>query len=135
MIGKEGEIFVFEQDYIMRLIKEMLRTMLKLLFHIEIDSPTEELLKNEEKESWERLLDMIYRGDINEAENLVYEMTSNGDMSNLKIALLFYSCLNDKDDNFLMEHGFEREEIKFGIESLVSRYGLTGITDIFLEDI
>ncbi|MCI9052706.1 MAG: hypothetical protein HFI05_12445 [Lachnospiraceae bacterium] len=126
---------MFEQDYIMRLIKEMLRTILKLLFHMDIDSPTEDLLKNEEKESWKRLLDMIHRGNINEAENLVYEMTSNGDMSNLKIALLFYSCLNDKDDNFLMEHGFEREEIKFGIESLVSRYGLTGMTDIFLEDI
>ena len=80
---------------------------------MDIDSPTEDLLKNEEKESWKRLLDMIHRGNINEAENLVYEMTSNGDMSNLKIALLFYSCLNDKDDNFLMEHGFEREEIKF----------------------
>lgn len=126
---------MFEQDYIMRLIKEMLRTMLKLLFHIEIDSPTVDLLKNEEKENLERLLDMIRRGKINEAENLVYEMTSNGDMSNLKIALLFYSYLNDKDDNFLIEHAFEREEIKFGIESLVSRYGLTGMTDIFLEDI
>ena len=56
---------------------------------MDIDSPTEDLLKNEEKESWKRLLDMIHRGNINEAENLVYEMTSNGDMSNLKIALLF----------------------------------------------
>ncbi len=78
---------------------------------------------------------VVDKGDINEAENLVYEMTSNGDMSNLKIALLFYSYLNDKDDNFLIEHGFEREEIKFGIENLVSKYGLTGMTDIFLEDI
>ena len=56
----------------MRLIKEMLRTILKLLFHMDIDSPTEDLLKNEEKESWKRLLDMIHRGNINEAENLVF---------------------------------------------------------------
>ena len=40
---------MFEQDYIIRLIKEMVRTILKLLFNINTDTPTAELL-NETKE-------------------------------------------------------------------------------------
>ena len=39
---------VFEQDYVMRLIKEMIRTILKLLLNIDTESPTVELLENKE---------------------------------------------------------------------------------------
>jgi len=34
---------VFEQDYVMRLIKEMVRAILKLLFNINTETPTVEL--------------------------------------------------------------------------------------------
>lgn len=45
---------MFEQDYVMRLIKEMVRAILKLLFNIDTESPTIELLENkEEKETLE----------------------------------------------------------------------------------
>ena len=40
---------MFEQDYIMRLIKEMVRTILKLLFNIDTESPTAELLEGKEE--------------------------------------------------------------------------------------
>lgn len=61
-------MIVFEQDYVMRLIKEMVRAILKLLFNIDIESPTVDLLENrEEKEALENLLDMVDAGKINEA--------------------------------------------------------------------
>ena len=66
---------MFEQDYIMRLIKEMVRTLLKLLFHIDTDSQTEELLKErEEKETLNALLELVDGGEINEAENRLYDL-------------------------------------------------------------
>ena len=34
---------VFEQDYIIRLIKEMIRAILKLFFHIDTDNPIKDL--------------------------------------------------------------------------------------------
>ena len=37
---------MFEQDYVMRLIKEMVRAILKLLFNIDTDSPSAELLED-----------------------------------------------------------------------------------------
>jgi len=127
---------MFEQDYIIRLIKEMVRTILKLLFNIDTDIPTKDLLEDKEsQETLDKLLDMIDNGNINEAENQIHDMTSDNNMANLKVALLFYSYLNDKDDMFLQKYNFSHDEIKSGVKELVSRYGLTGMTEIFLSDI
>lgn len=123
---------MFYQDYVMRLIKEMVRAILKLLFNIDTESPTVELLKNkEEKEILENLLDMVDAGKINEAENQLVALISNKDMAGLEIALLFYSYLNDKTDEFLEANGFCREEIKLGIENLTDRFGLSSIAKMF----
>ena len=127
---------MFEQDYIMRLIKEMVRTLLKLLFHIDMDSQTEDLLKErEEKETLNILLELADEGEINEAENRLYDLISEGDMSALETALLFYSYLNDKTDEFLEENNFGREEIISGLKAVVSRYGLNGMADMFLTEL
>lgn len=126
---------MYEQDYIIRLIREMIRAILKLLFDIDTDIPFEDLLEERESRSTlEQLLDMVDAGGINEAENRIYEMTSDGNMANLEAALLFYSYLNDKDDEFLQKHDFCRDEIKSGVTELVSRYGLTGMAEIFLSE-
>ena len=78
---------------------------------------------------------MVDNGKINEAENQIYDMTSDNNMVNLEVALLFYSYLNDKDDDFLQKNDFCRDEIKSGIMELIFRYRLTGITEIFLSQI
>ena len=128
-------MIVFEQDYVMRFIKEMVRAILKLLFNIDTESPTVDLLENrEEKEALENLLDMVDTGKINEAENKLYDLTGDTDGNSLKIALLFYSYLNDKTDDFLETNDFSREEIKSGLENVADRFGLTGIAKMFLED-
>lgn len=124
-----------ERDYIMRLIREMVRAILKLVFNIDTESPTEEMLADEEeKQMLDALLAMIDAGDINHAENQLYEIVSGGGMEKLKMALLFYSYLNDKSDDFLTEHDFSREEIKSGIKDMVSMYGLDSMADAFLSD-
>lgn len=126
---------MFEQDYVMRLIKEMVRAILKLLFNIDTESPTVELLENkEEKETLENLFDMIDDGKINEAENRLYDLTSDTDMNSLEIALLFYSYLNDKTDDFLEENDFSRDEIKLGLENVTDSFGLSSIAKMFLKE-
>lgn len=129
-------MIVFEQDYVMRLIKEMVRTILKLFFNIDAESPTVELLEDkEEKEVLGNLLDMIDAGKINEAENILYDLINEADMNSLKVALLFYSYLNDKTDDFLEVNGFNRNEIKLGIEKVADSFGLSSIAKTFLTDI
>lgn len=125
---------MFEQDYVMRLIKEMVRAILKLLFNIDTESPTVDLLENrEEKETLENLLDMVDAGKINEAENRLYDLTGDATVKDLKIALLFYSYLNDKTDDFLETNDFSRDEIKSGLENVADRFGLNSIAKMFLE--
>nr|WP_300769018.1 DUF6483 family protein [uncultured Acetatifactor sp.] len=54
---------MFEQDYIMRVIKEMIRAILKLLFSIDTDSPTMELLSEKEQvETTEKLMERLMAG-------------------------------------------------------------------------
>ena len=78
---------MFEQDYIMRLIKEMVRTLLKLIFNIDAKTPTVKLLENaQEREYMLNLLDMIEQGNINEAENCLYDIVSSDDRNTLKLA-------------------------------------------------
>lgn len=145
MCGRSGrsdiprkDLNMFEQDYIMRLIKEMVRAILKLLFQIDTDSPTEELLEEkEEKEAFHALVELIDDGRINEAENHLYEQMENEEANersaSLKTALLFYSYLNQKSDDFLKEHDYSRQEIQEGLNQIISRYGLEGLTELWME--
>ena len=126
---------MFEQDYVMRLIKEMVRAILKLLFNIDTESPTIELLENkEEKGTLENLIDMVDTGEINEAENRLYDLISATDMNSLEVAILFYSYLNDKTDDFLEANDFSRDEIKLGMENVADNFGLNSIAKMFLTD-
>ena len=125
---------MYEQDYIIRLIREMIRAVLKLIFRIDAESLTEEMLEDSEvKAALDGLLDMVDEGRINEAENVVYEITEDGRYENLETALLFYSYLNEKPDEFLEENNFSRDEVKEGLLEIISRYGLGSMADTFLE--
>ena len=125
---------MFEQDYIMRLIKEIIRTILKLLFNIDTETPTAELLQNdEEKATLESLLNMVDDGSINEAEDKIFEITAAGNKVNLEMILLFYSYLNDKSDEFLSENNFSRKEIQDDLKYVLSQYGLDSMAELFLK--
>ena len=125
---------MFEQDYVMRLIKEMVRAILKLLFNIDTDSPSAELLEDaKEQQTLDELLDMVDNGFINEAENKIYEITEEGKKTDLEMSLLFYSYLNDKSDEFLEAHNYGRDEIKAGLKDITVRYGVDGFAEMFLQ--
>ncbi len=56
---------MFEQDYIMRLIREMIRALIKLLFNIDTPSPTADMFEDiEMKKTAERLQGMDGFGEI-----------------------------------------------------------------------
>lgn len=123
----------FEKDYIMRIVREMVRMLLKLLFDIDTTRPMEDVIKEaEEQQTLERLLSMIDDGLINEAENELYELISDGDRIHLKTALIFYYQLAGKDEEFLHSHGYTMEEVKEGVEDVIDRYGVSDIAMLAL---
>lgn len=126
---------MFEQDYVMRLIKEMVRAILKLVFNIDTSSPTSEILENkEEKQTLDDLLNLIDAGKINEAENHLCDIIEDGNIAGLEIALLFYYYLNDKTDEFLICNDFSRKEVIMGLEDVINQFGLSSVAKMFLED-
>lgn len=124
----------FEKDYIMRIVKEMVRMLLKLLFDIDTTRSMEDVIKEaEEQQTLDRLIKMIDEGFVNEAENELYEITLDGDRIHLKTALIFYYHLAEKDEAFLHAHSYTQEEVKEGVEELIERYGIKDIADLFVE--
>lgn len=121
-----------EQDYIMRLIKEAVRMVLKLLFNIDTASPAIEQLEGLQRQGvYNGLEQKLDEGAINEAEEKLFEVLDGSDKEDLKLAIMFYSYLNEKDDDFLSAHQFTRQEIKDGLVEVLHRYGVTGIDFVF----
>lgn len=123
-----------EKDYIMRLIHELIRTLIKLLCGADPDRSEEELLPAAKKGRYLSLRQMLDDGEINQAENLLQEELDIHDRADLEMALLFYRSLNQKSDEFLEDHNFSREEIRDGISYVVDLYGYGSMLYAFLED-
>lgn len=119
----------------MRLVHEIARVLAKILFNIDSETVSEELENRiEETDMLEQLLDMVDNGQINEAENKLYDMLDVGTPNYIETAILFYSYLNEKSDEFLKENDYSRGEVKEGIESVAERVGLSGlINTLFIE--
>lgn len=127
---------MFENDYIMRLIHEMVRAVLKLVFQMDTESVTEDHMEDIVKDQGDRelaakLLQEIDSGHINVAENELYQLLEDQTREHLLIGLIFYSHLNEKDDAFLTEHDFSRAEIQSGLKDLMNQYGIEGMEDVF----
>ena len=122
---------MLKNDYIMRKIEEWISMILEFVFKIDKNSSPEKLLKLEEsKEVLKDLKSKIDIGNINEAENSLFEMLKHKTQDSLLIGLLFYSYLNEKDSKFLNEHDFERDEIKTGIKDLLNEFNMNNLSDL-----
>lgn len=126
---------MFEQDFIMRQIHQILKVLVKVLFNIDSETITSSLIKDTEtRETADYLLRKIDIGNINEAENEFSELMENKTMNNLLLGIVFYSYLNEKDDDYLENNDFSRNEVENGIKYLLSEYGLENMTDILFYD-
>lgn len=122
---------MLKNDYIMRKIEEWISMILEFIFKIDKNSSPEKLLKLEEsKEVLKDLKSKIDIGNINEAEDSLFEMLKHKTQDSLLIGLLFYSYLNEKDSKFLNEHDFERDEIKTGIKDLLNEFNMNNLSDL-----
>lgn len=118
----------------MRLIHEMVRTFLKLIFGIDGDPQEEIRFENSDTaERLKKLKAMADMGEINEAENLMYEELEDGKPEDLKMAVLFYDYLNEKTSEFLERYDYSREEIADGMKQVIRQYGYGGLADTLIE--
>lgn len=122
-----------EQDYIMRIIHEVVRTLLKLIFHI--DEEKQEEVQFEDRKtagSFENLCAMADRGEINEAENILYEEMEEGSLESLKMGILFYEHLNKMSSEYLEKCDYSRQEVAEGMKQLMKMYGYDSLAETLI---
>lgn len=118
---------MLQQDYIIRMINDLIRFLAKIFLNKDIVTYE---LPNEENDTQtdylhKQLLYLIKQGRINEAENLLFEKVDPNDKKYIEVALDFYIRLNNLDDEFLEKNNFPREEIEQGVKAIAKEFGIS----------
>ncbi|MBR1866915.1 MAG: hypothetical protein IJ801_10510 [Lachnospiraceae bacterium] len=118
---------MLEEDYVMRIIHEMVRTLLKLLFNMDEKREDIRIADMETDRQYRLLCRLVDSGRMNEAENRLFDEIDPSDINDLQMGLLFFDYLNELSDEVLEEAQYTREEIRLGIEALLKEYGYDGL--------
>ena len=126
--------FTDEKDYIMRMIKEMVRVLFSLMFgkkyvSVELENKYEVSGKN-----LKDFLDMIDSGEINEAENILLDSIDYTDRNEVMAAALFYQYLSEKDSEFLINNNYTKEEVLSGFKQLLVQSGYNNLLYMIKDD-
>lgn len=124
-----------QKDYVMRIVHEWVRTLIKLIFNQDIDKDDDDGISLEVMELYRKLLSMIDDGKINEAENILVDGLETGGQAYFEMALLFYEKLSGKTEEFLAENDYSQEEVVDGLKYVVDYYGYGSLMDAFAEDL
>ena len=113
--------FSDEKDYIMRMIKEMVRILFSLIYgkkyvSVELEKENKYEVSGKNLKSF---LDMIDSGQINEAENILLDNIDYANNDEVMAAALFYQYLSEKDSEFLINNNYTKEEVLSGFKQLL----------------
>lgn len=127
---------MIEKDYVMRLIYEVIRALLRMILHVDIEKKNGYLFEEEQRrQRYEELTGLVEQGKINEAENLLFQGMNVYEQRDLELALYFYAYLNEKDQEFLESHDFSRREVAEGIRLVCRLYGFETMAESLLDEI
>ncbi len=121
----------FEKDWFMRQLKLCVDMAASMILGKEF-SPYQ--LSNQEPMSpadqlHVQILTLLNQGDINGAEDALFDAVEPEDMDIYYVGLDFYDRLNQLTDRELTQLDFSREEIREGLTDLSAEYGCDGLFD------
>ena len=128
--------FTDEKDYIMRMIKEMVRVLFSLAFgkkYVSVELEKE----NKYEVSGNNLkifLNMIDLGQINEAENILLDSIDYTNNNEVIEVALFYQYLSEKDNQFLENNNYTKEEVLSGFKQLLMKSGYSDLLYLLKYD-
>ena len=123
-----------EKDYIMRIIKELVRVLFSLMLgkqykSVELPKENKYEVAGKALEEFEKMVD---KGFINEAENILLENIDYTRKEEVLAAILFYQYIAEKDSDFLTEHNYSKEEALDGIKRLAEQQGYSQISSLLM---
>ena len=136
MFGVMKMYFTDEKDYIMRIIKEMVRVLVSLAFgkkyvSVELEKENKYEVSGKKLKSF---LDMIDLGQINEAENILLDNIDYTNKEEVIAAALFYQYLSEKDNEFLENNNYTKEEVLSGFKQLLIQSGYKELFYLIKDD-
>ena len=128
--------FTDEKDYIMRMIKEMVRILFSLIYgkkyvSVELEKENKYEVSGKNLKSF---LDMIDSGEINEAENILLDNIDYANNDEVMAAALFYQYLSEKDSEFLINNNYTKEEVLSGFKQLLVQSGYNNLLYMIKDD-
>ena len=128
--------FTDEKDYIMRMIKEMVRILFSLIYgkkyvSVELEKENKYEVSGKNLKSF---LDMIDSGQINEAENILLDNIDYANNDEVMAAALFYQYLSEKDSEFLINNNYTKEEVLSGFKQLLVQSEYNNLLYIIKDD-
>ena len=120
-----------EKDYILRMIKDLTKSIAHLILgksEIGYELP-EESEYSKVDTLYVKLIELVNMGQINEAEDLLFDEINPSDMRQFEMAMSFYLYLNDFGDDYLEKNNYSRDEITEGIRSICKEYGVSSMVD------
>ena len=125
-----------EEDYIMRIIKEMVRVLFSLMLgkqykSVELQEENKYEVSGKALEEFKKMID---EGFINEAENILLESIDYTQKREVLAAILFYQYISEKDIDFLEAHNYSKEEALDGIRRLAEKQGYGQISSMFIKE-
>ena len=121
--------FTDEKDYIMRMIKEMVRVLFSLAFgkkYVSVELEKENKYEVSGK-NLKNFLNMIDLGQINEAENILLDSIDHTNKNEVMAVALFYQYLSEKDNQFLENNNYTKEEVLSGFKQLLMKSGYSDL--------
>ncbi|MBR6968296.1 MAG: hypothetical protein IKH78_07140 [Ruminococcus sp.] len=125
---------MFEQDYIMRQIKEITAVIAKVLFGAKNVESSFYMLEEAERQKAFTLIEKMRSGQIKEAVDDVNRLADSNTKENLMIGLEFYSRLSNMEDGFFAEKGYSLVKARKAFEEFAEKYGLQQMTNLYFGD-
>lgn len=128
--------FTDEKDYIMRMIKEMVRVLFSLVLgkkYVSVELEKENKYEVSGK-NLKNFLDMIDLGQINEAENILLDSIDYTNKNEVMAVALFYQYLSEKDNQFLEDNNYTKEEVLSGFKQLLMKSGYSDLLYLLKYD-
>jgi|WetSurMetagenome_2_1015567.scaffolds.fasta_scaffold381135_2 hypothetical protein len=118
---------MYHDDWLMSQIRLLAAAIAKIIFRKDVIfyEVKDDENKNETDELFLYLRTLLDSGDINTAEDLLFESLQPDDQDLLLLAVDFYQRLNDLSDEDLVRSHFSRAEIYDGLQEVQRIYGLT----------
>ncbi len=127
--------YLDEKDYIMRMIKEMVRVLFSLMLgkkYVSVELPDENKY-NVSGKGLDDFLRMVDYGQINEAENMLLENLDYDSREENLAAIRLYQYIGEKDEDFLSKCNYSKEEALEGLKMLAEKAGFGEVNKIFTE--